>query len=163
MAFDPAEQRRIMGCFATGVTVITTTNGDSPTGFTANSLTSLSLEPPLVLFALKKTAGTHASFVASKKFAVNILTAEQEAISNRFASPGPKDFSDLNVKTAETGSPILADSLAWVDCRLTEVLPGGDHDIFVGEVVAGDVHGGEPLLYYGGYRQLAPKVDKQQD
>jgi flavin reductase len=157
MAFDSADQRRIMGCFATGVTVITTTDGESATGFTANSMTSLSLDPPLVLFALKKTAGSHAAFVSSKKFAVNILTVEQEAVSNRFASPGPKEFSDLNTTTAETGSPILSDSLAWVDCKLVDVIPGGDHDIFIGEVLAGDVNGGEPLLYFGGYRQLAAK------
>lgn len=156
MAFDPAEQRRIMGTFATGVTVVTTC-GEPATGLTANSVTSLSLDPPLVLFALAKKAGSHQAFRDSGCFAVSILSDKQQDISNRFATPGPKDFSSLNIKTAQTGSPIIADSLAWVDCKLVEVLPGGDHDIFIGEIVAGELNGGNPLLYYSGkYRGLAP-------
>ena len=89
-------------------------------------------------------------------FAINILRLDQEDISRRFATPGPKDFSDLNITTAATAAPILTDCLAFVDCRVVEILPGGDHEIFVGEIVAGEYHGGEPLLYYaGGYRRLA--------
>lgn len=156
MAFDPAEQRRIMGAFATGVTVVTT-NSEPATGLTANSVTSLSLDPPLVLVAVEKKASSHEALQDTKCFAINILTTEQESISNRFATPGPKDFSDLSTKTAETGAPIIADSLGWVDCRLKEILPGGDHDIFIGEIVAGELNSGEPLLYYAGkYRQVAP-------
>ena len=155
MAFDGQELRKIMGSFATGVTVITT-DSDPPTGLTANSVTSLSLDPPLILFAVDKKAGSLAAFNETRRFAVSILTTAQQDISNRFATPGPKDFSDLSIKTAETGAPILADALAWADCRVTDVLPGGDHDIFIGEVVAGDVSGGEPLLYYAGkYREIA--------
>lgn len=156
MAFDPAEQRKIMGNFATGVTVVTT-GGNSPTGLTANSVTSLSLDPPLVLFAVDKNAGSLEAFHESRSFAVNILTAEQQDISNRFATPGPKDFSDLDIKTAETGAPILTNCLGWVDCRLAYVIPGGDHDIFVGEIVAGELNGGDPLLYVAGkYRKVTP-------
>lgn len=156
MAFDPALQRRILGSFATGITVVTT-SGNPPTGLTANSVTSLSLDPPLVLFALDKKAGSWKAFQESKCFAVNILTEAQQPVSNRFATPGPKDFSDLAIRTAETGAPILSDCLGWVDCRLVSVLPGGDHDIFVGEIVAGELNGGEPLLYFSGkYRSLAP-------
>ena len=156
MAFDPAEQRKILGSFATGVTVITT-NSEPPTGLTANSVTSLSLDPPLVLFAVDKRASSLQAFKDTGCFAVNILTSEQQEISNRFASPGPKDFSDLDVKTAETGAPVLNGSLGWVDCRLQYILPGGDHDIFVGEIVAGEFHGGDPLLYFAGkYREIAP-------
>ena len=156
MAFDGKEQRRIMGCFATGVTVVTT-DSEPPTGLTANSVTSLSLDPPLVLFAVDKKASSLEVFKETQRFAVSILTADQQDISNRFATPGPKDFSDLNIKTAETGAPILADSLAWVDCKVVDVLPGGDHDIFVGEVLAGDAKEGDPLLYYAGkYRDVAP-------
>ena len=160
MAFDPAEQRRIMGRFATGVTVILTPS-DPPAGLTANSVTSLSLDPPLVLFALDRNSSTREAFQTTQCFSVCILTAEQQAISNRFASRGPKDLSDLELITAETGAPILADSLAWVDCRITDVLPGGDHEIFVGEVVAGDARDeGEPLLFYAGaYRGLAAQED----
>lgn len=156
MAFDPTEQRRIMGSFATGVTVVTT-NSEPPTGLTANSVTSLSLDPPLVLFAVDKKASSHQAFQDTKCFAMNILTTQQQDISNRFATPGPKDFSDLEIKTAETGAPIIANSLGWVDCKLVEVLPGGDHDIFIGEIVAGELNSGDPLLYFAGkYREVAP-------
>jgi len=156
MAFDGQELRKIMGSFATGVTVVTT-DSEPPTGLTANSVTSLSLDPPLILFAVDKKAGSLAAFNETRRFAVSILTTEQQDISNRFATPGPKDFSDLSIKTAETGAPILADALAWADCRVVDVLPGGDHDIFIGEVVAGDVNVGDPLLYYAGkYREIAP-------
>jgi flavin reductase (DIM6/NTAB) family NADH-FMN oxidoreductase RutF len=155
MAFDGQELRKIMGSFATGVTIVTT-DSDPPTGLTANSVTSLSLDPPLILFAVDKKAGSLAAFNETRRFAVSILTTEQQDISNRFATPGPKDFSDLSIRTAETGAPILADALAWADCRVVDVLPGGDHDIFIGEVVAGDVNVGDPLLFYAGkYREVA--------
>lgn len=160
MAFDARQQRRIMGHFATGVTVVTS-GGDNPAGLTANSVTSLSLDPPLILFALGKEAGSQNAFRESRCFAVSILSSAQQEISNRFATPGPKDFSDLKTQTAETGAPILGESLAWVDCRVTEVLEGGDHDIFIGEIVAGELlqERGDPLLYYaGGYRQVAPQA-----
>ncbi|MFT5092894.1 MAG: flavin reductase (DIM6/NTAB) family NADH-FMN oxidoreductase RutF [Porticoccaceae bacterium] len=156
MAFDPAEQRRIMGSFATGVTVVTT-NSEPPTGLTANAVTSLSLDPPLVLVAVDKKAGSHQAIKDSGCFAMNILTSKQQGVSNKFATPGPKDFSDLDIKTAETGAPIIADSLGWVDCKLTEILAGGDHDIFIGEIVAGELNSGDPLLYFAGkYRDVAP-------
>src|SRR5262249_23037924 len=89
-------------------------------------------------------------------FAVHILRLDQEDISRRFATPGPKDFSDLRVTSAVTSAPILTDCLAFLDCRVVDILPGGDHEIFVGEILAGEHGGGEPLLYYsGGYRRLA--------
>lgn len=156
MAFDPQEQRRIFGCFATGVTVVTTRTDGQPHGMTANAVVSLSLEPPLVLVAVDKRNQMHQSLMESKCFAVNVLTDTQEAISCQFAAPGPKDFSNLKLTEAETGAPILVDGLAFVDCRLTDIFPGGDHDIFVGEVVAGDADEGRPLIFYGGnYTQLA--------
>jgi flavin reductase (DIM6/NTAB) family NADH-FMN oxidoreductase RutF len=123
---------------------------------TANAVTSLSLDPPLVLVAVDRRAQTHQCLKENKCFAVNVLTADQEAISRRFAKSGPKDFSDLSVTTAVTGCPILTDALAWVDCRLVEILAGGDHDIFLGEILAGDARDGQPLLFYAGqYRRLA--------
>ena len=156
MAFDPKQQRQIMGLFATGVTVVSTRAGDVEWGMTANAVTSLSLNPPLVLVAIDRGAQSHAYFKDGGCFAVNILTAQQEEVSTRFAMPGPKDFSGLETRTAETGAPILVDALGWVDCRLHEILPGGDHDIFVGEVVAGAAAEGAPLLFYQGkYAQLA--------
>ncbi|HUY33496.1 MAG TPA: flavin reductase family protein [Pirellulales bacterium] len=150
MPFDSKLQRRIMGQFATGVTIITTRRGDEVCGMTANAVASLSLEPPLVLVAVDKRAQMHGYLSESRTFAMNILSDQQEALSQRFAARGPKETGDLALTTAVSGAPILADALAYVDCKLVEILPGGDHDIFIGEIVAGDVRQGKPLVYYGG-------------
>jgi flavin reductase (DIM6/NTAB) family NADH-FMN oxidoreductase RutF len=155
MAFDPMEQRRIMGHFATGVTVITTRNGEELHGMTANAVMSLSLDPPLILVAIDRKAHMHACLKTNDCFAVNILTEDQEAWSRRFAMRGPKDFSDLDLTAAATGAPVLVQALAYVDCRVVNVLPGGDHDIFIGEIVAGDAKEGQPLMFFRGkYGQL---------
>lgn len=154
--FDSQLQRRIMGHFATGVTVISTRRGEDLHWMTANAVASLSLDPPLVLVAVDKRAQMHEHLLESRFFAVNILRQEQEALSQRFAMRGPKEWSDLKLSTAVTGAPILDDALAFLDCKLAEVLPGGDHHIFTGEIVAGDVREGRPLLYYkGNYARLA--------
>jgi flavin reductase len=156
MKFGSKTQRKIMGQFATGVTVVTTGGEAGPHGLTANAVASLSLDPPLVLVAVDKSALTLDYLTKNRCFAVNILRHDQEDISRRFATPGPKDFSELKITHASTTAPILSDCLAFVDCRVVDILPGGDHEIFVGEILAGEYHGGEPLLYYaGGYRQLA--------
>ena len=136
MAFDSATQRKIMGHFATGVTVVTTGGAAGAHGLTANAIASLSLDPPLVLVAVDKKAHSMDFLKANRCFAINILTLEQETISRRFATPGPKDFHDLAVRTGETGAPILADCLAFVDCRVVDILPGGDHDIFIGQILS---------------------------
>ena len=156
MAFDPLAQRRIMGHFATGVTVVTTYVKGEIQGMTANAVTSLSLHPPLVLVAVDKTAAMHTALTASRCFVLNMLTEAQEALSRRFALRGPKEVTDLQWMHAVSGAPILTEALAYVDCRLVEILPGGDHDIFLGEILAGDSREGKPLLYFGGkYRRLA--------
>ena len=158
MAFDPKEQRRIFGRFATGVTVLSTIADKETWGMTANAVTSLSLEPPLVLVAVVRHSATDKYLKTSRCFALNILTAEQKHLSTRFSGPGPRDFSDLETKTAVTGCPILVDAIGWVDCRVVDIHSGGDHEIFIGEIVAGDAHSGEkkPLLFYSGqYAQLA--------
>jgi flavin reductase (DIM6/NTAB) family NADH-FMN oxidoreductase RutF len=156
MAFDSEMQRRIMGHWATGVTVVTTDGEAGSHGLTANAVASLSLDPPLVLVAVDKRAATLDYLKKNGCFAMNILRLDQEEVSRRFATPGPKDFSDLNIIKAATGSPILTDCLAFLDCRVADILPGGDHEIFVGEIVAGAYQGGEPLLHFSGsYRRLA--------
>lgn len=156
MTFDSKKQRKIMGQFATGVTIVTTDGEAGPHGLTANAVASLSLDPPLVMVAVEKRAHSLKYIKINKCFAVNILRLDQEDISRRFAMPGPKDFTGLKITTSSTTAPILTDCLAFIDCRVVEVLPGGDHDIFVGQIVSGEYHGGEPLLYFGGgYRRLA--------
>src|SRR5262249_50191065 len=125
-------------------------------GMTANAFASLSLDPPLIMVAVDKGAAMLGFLKQNRCFAVNILRIDQEDLSRRFAARGPKDFSVLNATTAATGSPILVDSIAFLDCRVYEILPGGDHEIFLGEILAGDYRGGDPLLYFaGGYRRLA--------
>lgn len=156
MAFDSMKQRRILGHFTTGVTVVTTDGPAGSHGMTANAFASLSLDPPLVLVAVDRRASMLEFLEQNGCFAVNILRDDQEPLSLRFATPGPKGFSDLDVTTAATGSPVLLDALAFLDCRVHSILPGGDHAIFVGEILAGDDRGGRPLVYYGGnYRNLA--------
>lgn len=156
MTFDSKKQRQILGHFATGVTVITTDGEAGSHGMTANAFASLSLHPPLVMVAVDKRAAMLEFLTKNRCFAVNILRLDQEDLSTRFAKPGPKDFSDLAITTATTGSPILSDALAFLDCRVYEILPGGDHEIFVGEILAGDYRGGDPLLYFAGnYRRLS--------
>ena len=156
MTFDSKEQRRIMGKFATGVTVISTVVDGETWGMTANAVTSLSLDPPLVLVAIVRDSQSHEKVKQAGCFAMNILSADQEELSNRYAFSGPKDFSGLATETAETGAPILSGAIGYVDCRLVEILPGGDHDIFIGEIVAGDANDGQPLLYFdGGYKKLS--------
>src|SRR5437016_5237638 len=135
MAFDSMTQRRIMGRFATGVTVVTTKGEEHLCGLTANAVASLSLEPPLLLVAVDRRSHSHGCFKKNKCFAVNVLSADQEELSRRFARTGPKEFADLGTTTAITGAPILKGALAYADCRLVEVLTGGDHDIFIGEIV----------------------------
>jgi flavin reductase len=160
MTFDSKKQRKIMGQFATGVTVVTTDGEAGPHGLTANAVASLSLDPPLVLVAVEKSAHSVEYLRKNRCFAINILRLEQQEISRRFAAPGPKNFTGLELTTAVTSAPILSDCLAFIDCRVADILPGGDHEIFVGEILAGEYHGGEPLLYYAGaYRRLVERGD----
>ena len=87
-----------------------------------------------------RNSATDGYLKTSRCFAINILSAEQRDLSTRFSGPGPRDFSDLPTKTAVTGCPILVEAIAWVDCRVVDVFSGGDHEIFIGEIVAGDAH-----------------------
>lgn len=157
MAFDSAVQRKVMGRFATGVTVVTTGGPMGRHGLTANAVASLSLDPPLVMVAIDKRAHSLEFLKENRCFAVNILQLDQEDISRRFAIPGPKDFVGLDFTTDATEAPILAGCLAYVDCRVVDILPGGDHEIFIGEVLSGSAQeDGAPLLYFHGqYRRLA--------
>ncbi len=153
MAFDSKLQRTIMGRFATGVTVVTTGRDGNYSGLTANAVASLSLNPPLVLVAVERRAHSHEYLMRDRVFAMNILAANQEHLSQRFATHGPKIFTDLEFKTGESGAPILAGTLGYVDCKVVEIVPGGDHDIFVGEILTGEAYDGAPLLYFcGKYR-----------
>jgi len=146
--------RRAMGRFATGVTVITTRLGDDLHGMTANAVTSLSLEPMLVLVCVDKTADTHDILSKAGVFAVNILNKRQAEISDRFANKefdGAHGLDDLPHTFAASGAPIIDGSLAYLDCRTVTEHHGGDHTIFIGEVVeAKELADAMPLLFYRG-------------
>ena len=151
MAIDSSKQRQILGHFATGVTVITT--GDTighEWGMTANSITSLSLDPPLVLFTINRLNKMLGQLATTPYFAINILRSDQENLSRRFAAPGPKNFAGIKVVFATSRAPIFADSLGYVECEVSEYLSGGDHKIVIGKVIDGNLYGGEPLIFFGG-------------
>ena len=157
MAFDARELRKVMGCFATGVTVITTRDqSGSPYGLTANAVTSLSLVPPLLLICVDRKAETYPHFFDSKIFVLNILGEDQEAVSRRFATTGGDKFTGLTYRLGNLGTPILEGTLGCVECRIIETIEGGDHVIHIGEVEHAEWRDGRPLVFYRGkYRQLA--------
>ena len=156
----PSDFRGVMGRFATGVAVMTTVDDGVPHGMTANAITSVSLEPLLVLVSVERTAIMADLVVSSGVFALSFLTREQRTLSDRFADPdrpqGASQFAGVETFEAATGSPLLDGSLAWLDCEVWAVHDGGDHLLVLGEVVA--VAPGtdeEPLVYYrGGYQGL---------
>jgi flavin reductase (DIM6/NTAB) family NADH-FMN oxidoreductase RutF len=156
MPIDKQEFRRVLARFAAGVTVVTTVGDDDrPYGLTATAFTSVSLEPPLVLVCVDKQSDSHPHFHTSRVFAVNFLGVEHEAISRHFAVSGGDKFKDLAFRRGVTGAPLLAKALGVLECRIVEIVAGGDHTIFLGEVEAADARDGEPLLYYcGAYRRL---------
>lgn len=160
MGVDPLEYRSIIGHFATGVTVITTADGDQLQGMTANAITSLSLDPVMLLVCVEKSTYTHGVIERAGVFTVNILGEHQEAVSRLFAKRGEPETGTLRgqaFRLGETGAPILDDCLAFLECRVTETLQGGDHSIFLGEVLhQGVVDEMRPLVFFrGGYNALS--------
>ncbi|MGW9130712.1 flavin reductase family protein [Streptomyces sp. NPDC055681] len=149
---DPAEFRRVLGHFATGVTVVTAHTPDGPAGFACQSFASLSLDPPLVTFMVARTSTTWPRIARAGAFCVNILGAEQGALCRGFAVSGADKFAGVTYGAAPaTGSPLLASVPAWVDCRIQAVHTGGDHLIVVGRVEAlGAADGVAPLLFHRG-------------
>ncbi len=156
MPIDKNELRRVMGHFATGVTIITTisTEGD-PYGLTANAFTSVSLEPPLLLIAVDKKAESYPHFEQSKVFTVNILRDDQEGLSRRFAVSGGNKFEGVAYHRGANEVPILDQTLAHIECRLYAAYDGGDHTLYLGEILEAETQEGKPLLFYrGGYRAI---------
>jgi flavin reductase (DIM6/NTAB) family NADH-FMN oxidoreductase RutF len=160
-AFSGKEFRSALGAFATGVTVVTTSGEEHAYGMTANAFSSVSLDPPLVLVCVMTGAEGAEHIRSNRCFAVNVLGADQEPISRFFSSkdrPRGRDaFADVPHRTEASGSPILDGVAAYLDCQLHVTLQAGDHDIFIGEVLAlGVADGVQPLLFAaGGYRFLA--------
>jgi|SRR5215469_2439576 len=156
MAIEKNELRRVMGHFATGVTVITTLRKSGELhGLTANAFTSVSLMPPLVLVCVDKNAESYPCFEESKVFTVNILAADQEAISRRFAVSGGEKFQGIAYRDGANGAPILEGTLGYIECRVTTAVEAGDHTIYLGEVEQAETREAKPLLFFrGGYRGI---------
>lgn len=150
MEFDSMAFRKALGQFATGVTVVSLATEDGVHGMTANSFTSVSLDPPLVLVNVDKRNTTHGLVLERKRFAVSILSAAQESVSNWYA--GRRDTPSGAVwRDDSAASPVLEGALAWFDCTLEFAYEGGDHTIFVGRVQRFErAETGEPLLFFQG-------------
>lgn len=157
----PEQFRDVVGRFATGVTVVTTIVDDALHGMTVNAFASVSLDPLLVLVCVDRSAGMHELLLRSGRFAVTILESSQEGDSVWFSLPhrpaGGEQFEGLGWRPAPvSGCPVLEDGLAFLDCVVTDVHGGGDHSVFLGQVVElGTLADGEPLIYFdSAYRRL---------
>lgn len=155
--------RKALGAFATGVTIATTKDAaGEPVGVTASSFNSVSVDPPLVLWSLAKTSHSHDAFCSSGHFAVHILSAEQEDLSNRFARSGEDKFGGMDWQDGTLGSPVFAEHAALFECKTRHQYEGGDHVIFVGEVISYEARDEAPLLFHGGsYAERRPRPKSQ--
>ena len=155
MPIDEYRFRQALGHFASGVTVVTTAHDGHLYGMTVSSFASLSLKPPLILICVENTLSTHTAITESGQFAVNILEKRQEHLSRRFATRDNDKFVGVAWRSSRFGLPVLEGALAVVECQLHDTFPGGDHAIFVGEVLDAEIGQGSPLLYYRrGYHEL---------
>ena len=155
---NPDKFRQIAGHWLTGVAVVTTVDGDGhPAGLTMNAVTSLSLNPPQFLICIDKRSPTLAAISAKGVFCINYLRHDQQAVAVAFASRNGDRFSTLKTHTEKTGSPVLDDAIAYVECKVHAIHAGGDHSIIIGDAIAGEAPGGEPLVYHRSrYLRLTP-------
>lgn len=155
MSFDRIQLRNAFGRFATGVCVITAhPEGQEPLGMTVNSFSSVSLDPPLLLWSIQNDSECVPAFNATNRFAVNILTVAQRDLSKQYARKGEHTLQADHFRNGSTGVPILRDTLASFECEMWQRYEGGDHVILVGKVLAVE-HGGEakPLVFFSGAYQ----------
>jgi flavin reductase (DIM6/NTAB) family NADH-FMN oxidoreductase RutF len=163
MAIETDLFRRVMGSFASGVTVVTTQGpDDAPRGFTASAVSSLSLEPRLLLVCISNISATLAAIRAAQAFAINIIASEQQAVAHRFAGRIEDKFAGVAWEPGPLGMPLLGGALAYAECRLTDTCAGGDHTILIGEVLTAGARDAAPLIYfrgsYGGYAGAVPSI-----
>ncbi len=156
MPISNDEFRAALGLFASGVTVVTTTDAAGKMhGITVSAFCSVSLDPPLVLICIEKTTTSHYAFEESAIFAVNILGEDQMEVSQHFATPYLDKFDGIEYEIGILGAPLIKGAIVNLECRLRHSLNGGDHSIFVGEVADAVFHPGRPLLYFeGDYRKM---------
>ncbi len=156
MSVTPDEFRSVLGRFPSGVTVVTTKDRDgSDEGMTVSAFCSVSLDPPLVLICIEKTASAYSALTTAPGFVVNILSASQEQIARRFSIVDIDRFEGVGYSRSPNGLAVLDDVLGIIECATFAMHEAGDHTIIVGEVEAARAQNGTPLLYYrGGYAQL---------
>jgi flavin reductase (DIM6/NTAB) family NADH-FMN oxidoreductase RutF len=142
--------RDVIGRFATGVTVLTTRVEERDFGTTASAVSSLSLEPAMLLVCLNETSETRAAIVDAGVFAVNILGEEQGELARRFASKSPTKFDGVTIREGASGLPLLEGALAHVECRVSTTAVGGTHTVFLAEVTRAEARDGLPLTYFRG-------------
>jgi 3-hydroxy-9,10-secoandrosta-1,3,5(10)-triene-9,17-dione monooxygenase reductase component len=158
--FSPERFRDVAGRFASGVTVITGIDGDGPVGFTCQSFHALSLDPPMVVFAVAHTSTSWPRIRASGRCCVNVLADTQESVARTFAMSGVDKFSSQTWHGDDDGNPILEGVLAWFSCTITGIHPGGDHEVVTADVRALDASELEPLVFHRGrYSGLAALGD----
>lgn len=152
MSLDSKEFRNALGGFATGICVITAApENEAPFGMTINSFSSVSLDPPLILWSLQNNSECFNAFDSTDRFAVNILSTEQQDLSNRYAKKGDHALADEHFRIGKTGSPVLRGALTTFECKVWARYPGGDHVILVGEVLEMSTRPtGKPLLFHKG-------------
>lgn len=157
MPIDDARFKQAMSQFASGVTVVTTEHDGKQYGLTVASFASLSLHPPLVLVCIENSVKSHDALAAAGKFGVSILALDQKDVSGRFASRSDDKFAGIAVRRGELGVPLIEGAVCTIECSIQAQLPGGDHTIFVGEVVDAQINDDRlPLVYFrSGYRELA--------
>jgi len=155
MPIDDAQFKHALSHFASGVTIVTTEHEGTDYGLTVASFASLSLNPPLILICISASSSSHEPIVKSQKFGVSILASEQADISGRFASRGGDKFAGLEIRRGTLGIPLIANALTTLECRVHQQVGGGDHSIFIGEVVDSQTREGAPLLYFrAAYREM---------
>jgi flavin reductase (DIM6/NTAB) family NADH-FMN oxidoreductase RutF len=156
--FDSRDLRRVLGTFVTGVTVVTTADDEGGFhGVTANSFSSVSLDPPLILWSQAVKSHSHPAFFKAERFVVNILAEDQIELSNRFAKSSPEKFAGLDVDIGLGGVPLLRGCGAWLQCRVVSRVPGGDHTIYIGEVDLIGQAERKPLVFGNGqYLRTGP-------
>jgi len=159
MSLPPIEQqlfRRVCGKYATGITVVTVLDdNEAPQGMTANSFTSVSLDPPLVLFCIDRRTNFLNHFLPGKPHAINVLEEGQQDLSTCFARSGGDRFQGVEWSPGANGAPILTDVLASLECRVDQLVEAGDHIVVIGEVSHATWRDGQPLIYFNsGYQSL---------
>ncbi|MDE2184457.1 MAG: flavin reductase family protein [Alphaproteobacteria bacterium] len=151
MTFDTRAFRYALGCFPTGVTVVTAGSEKARMGITVNSFASVSLDPPLVLWCMDRRSSRHRTFTTANNFTISVLRSDHQAVSARLAAPGEHKIDDLPLRSTENGPPGLADALAILECAREQVHDGGDHSIIIGRVLNFSWRkSGAPLVFFRG-------------